>query len=461
MKSFRWSAWAAVGIGLTAGCTGEMTEDGAPAVQEWTLVADDEGALVDAEHPDGKYPNGRGLEWLRVVLHADGKLCATDGDSRVCGGPLQGIPYTVRLGREGDLACLRVVDLYGTRVREHCGDVAVPDESQIAPIATGEFAEVPGCGDQGSEVLLGAKLFVEELNASLLLAGIEASLAIPTAADLMDVDAGDISLAQPSCADVVAYLDDEFADDHAGTDDYVFGADAIAECLETGRCRMGQLVTRAMAAACERIPSACGDEDTTRGIVGSAGYALTAACPGDEQAPEFQAIDSCVGSPLVLDLGAPGLSLTPPGHAAPFATFSAEPMSTGWIAGEGDALLAIDLDGDGAVTSGRELFGEATGGWAPDGFAALARHDANGDGAIDRDDPVYSRLLAWIDDGDARSMPSELVSLDALGIASISLDARAVGATHPSGNELGLAAGALLESGGSISVIDVWFATGR
>lgn len=75
--------------------------------------------------------------------------------------------------------------------------------------------------------------------------------------------------------------------------------------------------------------------------------------------------------------------------------------------------LALDRDGDGAITSRAELFGDATvlpgGRIATNGFEALAPLDDNGDGVVDARDPMFGRLLLWADrDGDRRSSPSEL-----------------------------------------------------
>jgi hypothetical protein len=75
--------------------------------------------------------------------------------------------------------------------------------------------------------------------------------------------------------------------------------------------------------------------------------------------------------------------------------------------------LALDRDGDGAITTRAELFGDATvlanGRTAANGFFALAEHDDNRDGVIDRNDGVFGKLLLWADrDSDRRSSPSEL-----------------------------------------------------
>lgn len=56
--------------------------------------------------------------------------------------------------------------------------------------------------------------------------------------------------------------------------------------------------------------------------------------------------------------------------------------------------LALDLDADGRIDSGRELFGALTG----DGFAELARYDHDGNGWIDDNDPIFAQLQAWTPD---------------------------------------------------------------
>ncbi len=75
--------------------------------------------------------------------------------------------------------------------------------------------------------------------------------------------------------------------------------------------------------------------------------------------------------------------------------------------------LALDRDGDNAITSRAELFGDHTvlpsGGRAPNGFTALAALDDNHDGRIDRRDAAFAHLLLWADrDGNQTSSPAEL-----------------------------------------------------
>ena len=95
-----------------------------------------------------------------------------------------------------------------------------------------------------------------------------------------------------------------------------------------------------------------------------------------------------------------------------FAFVPGEPMASDWPTAT-TPWIALDRDGDGAITSGAELFGSSTvlagGGRARNGFEALAELDANSDGTLDAGDPVFARLVLWSDrDGDRRSAPDEL-----------------------------------------------------
>ena len=116
-------------------------------------------------------------------------------------------------------------------------------------------------------------------------------------------------------------------------------------------------------------------------------------------------------TPLVLAFEGEPIELVP-AAAQRFAFRSGEPTRTDWPTAR-TPWLAIDRDGDGAITSGAELFGDATrlpdGAAARNGFSALAPLDANGDGVIDRRDPMFATLLLWTDrDGDHASGIDEL-----------------------------------------------------
>jgi Ca2+-binding RTX toxin-like protein len=96
----------------------------------------------------------------------------------------------------------------------------------------------------------------------------------------------------------------------------------------------------------------------------------------------------------------------------------------------GDGFLVRDLNGNGLIDSGIEMFGTGTvdssaGRLLPfgqDGFLELGLLDSNFDGAITAADVQFSQLRVWIDANlDAKTDAGELVTLELLGIVSISL----------------------------------------
>lgn len=138
-------------------------------------------------------------------------------------------------------------------------------------------------------------------------------------------------------------------------------------------------------------------------------------------------------SPILVDLGAASFVLTDAANGVAFdvnADGTAERVS--WTGGRtDDAFLALDRNGDGAITSGAELFGNFTpqpSSAAPNGYEALRVFDdlgsgGNADGVITHDDAVWWSLRLWIDAShDGVSQPDELFTLDDLGIEALDLD---------------------------------------
>ena len=84
-------------------------------------------------------------------------------------------------------------------------------------------------------------------------------------------------------------------------------------------------------------------------------------------------------------------------------------------AAAGSGFLALDLNGDGVINDGGELFGPATG----NGFAELGQWDVDGNQWIDENDPVFDQLKVW---RRTQGGEDELISLKAAGIGAIHLD---------------------------------------
>jgi hypothetical protein len=125
------------------------------------------------------------------------------------------------------------------------------------------------------------------------------------------------------------------------------------------------------------------------------------------QAPKAKPKD-----PLVLDLTGDGPATTGREGGKVFdLQGKGASAPTSFVTG-GSAFLALDRNGNGQIDSGLELFGDQHG--AVDGFAELARFDANADGRIDVNDPIFGQLQLLYGDG-------HLGSLAEAGIASIHL----------------------------------------
>lgn len=167
-------------------------------------------------------------------------------------------------------------------------------------------------------------------------------------------------------------------------------------------------------------------------------------------------------SPLILDLDGDGIEITPLSGALTF-DHDADGVRTGtaWAASD-DGLLVLDLDGNGLIDTGRELFGNntllANGQTSADGYAALRALDANADGLIDAVDAQFAGLRVWRDlDQDGVSDAGELQSLEATGITQINLTQTASTQTLADGTRLDGQASFTL-NGQTHTYTDAWFA---
>ena len=144
-----------------------------------------------------------------------------------------------------------------------------------------------------------------------------------------------------------------------------------------------------------------------------------------------------------------------------------QPVFTGWPIGKGNAFLVRDLNQNGQIDSGAELFGDATllknGERAPNGFVALRELDADGDGYITAKDPAYAELRLWIDENhDGYTDPGELHTLAEFHIESLNLSYLEQNNTDVNGNQLREKSTFSLLVDNTLkvfSMIDVWFRT--
>ena len=134
---------------------------------------------------------------------------------------------------------------------------------------------------------------------------------------------------------------------------------------------------------------------------------------------------------------------------------------TAWMS-EGDGMLVRDINKNGIIDDGSELFGDRTllsnGKLAKSGFEALLDLDSNEDGIINEADSAFNELKIWIDKNrDGISQSDELFTLKELGIKEINLKDKNVVNIQENSNLISGTAYAVKDNGDIIDVGELNF----
>jgi Ca2+-binding RTX toxin-like protein len=142
--------------------------------------------------------------------------------------------------------------------------------------------------------------------------------------------------------------------------------------------------------------------------------------------------------PIVLDLDGDGVETT--NRSVHFDLNSDGFRTRTGFASPDDGILSVDLNGNGVIDNGRELFGDSTvlddGNISLHGFEALAEVDDNNDNVVDKNDAIFSDLRVWQDkNGDGVSTLDEVMTMEEAGVKSINIEHHLDGRIN-NGNEL-------------------------
>lgn len=130
--------------------------------------------------------------------------------------------------------------------------------------------------------------------------------------------------------------------------------------------------------------------------------------------------------PLILDLNGNGVfDTTSADNGVLFDLNGDGKKDQAATVANGDGFLALDLDGNGQIDDGRELFGDQNG--AANGFEELRRYDGNSDGKIDLRDSIFPKLKVYNDiNKNGQTDIGELKSLEEFQIAALLIDSQLI-----------------------------------
>jgi hypothetical protein len=199
---------------------------------------------------------------------------------------------------------------------------------------------------------------------------------------------------------------------------------------------------------------------------------LWANNPANDASVDASKCDSSA-SPLVVNMTPPGkadtgMQLSSPEKGVWFDIlgrnsnpYAHAKKKISWIKNANYMFLALPRNGH--VSGIDQLFGNNTFGedytFAENGFAALAKYDANGDRLINEKDPIYRSLRLWSDANfDGVAQPNELKSLSDYGLKEIDLGFDPTYFEQDQyGNQSRLRSTVKSENGQLHTIFDLWF----
>ncbi len=121
---------------------------------------------------------------------------------------------------------------------------------------------------------------------------------------------------------------------------------------------------------------------------------------------EMPAMQNALMDPLVINIGTDSAKVSD--QKFKFDLDSDGTMDNIAMPTKGSAFLAFDKNEDGIINDGSELLGTETG----DGFRDLSRYDSDGNGWIDENDEIFSKLKVWYKDENGNDVMMNLKEAD-------------------------------------------------
>lgn len=169
-------------------------------------------------------------------------------------------------------------------------------------------------------------------------------------------------------------------------------------------------------------------------------------------------------SPLILDLDGDGVETIGTNSGVYFDHANdGFKENTGWV-GKDDGLLVRDINGNGQIDDGTELFGNnsvlSNGQKAANGFEALKDLDSNNDGVFNNQDTAWNEVKVWKDSNSNGIVDEgELLTMEQAGITGFDLNYQSQSRDDANGNAHLQTSTITKADGTTADITDVWFKT--